>query len=141
TASLARGGLPVLRRPEPWQQHVPAGCGRCQGAGCTGFSGLLAHIPAARAHPDLRARPGLVPLPAAARLRCRRRLDGGGHLRRPPRVDPVPAPALARLAAHQLVTAALKQEFDAPVMARAELSCGSYSARAARAKASPLPSN
>ncbi len=66
--ALAGRGLSVLRRPESRQQHVSARRRGRQSAGRAGLPGLLARVPAAGAHPHLRARPGLVSLPAAVGL-------------------------------------------------------------------------
>src|SRR6267378_536641 len=79
-AVVAGGRLPVLRRPESRQQHVPARRGRCQDPGGAGAGGIAAAVRAAGACLHVCARRGLGALPAAIRLGRRRRLGCGTHL-------------------------------------------------------------
>src|SRR5947207_1344965 len=98
TAPVARRGLPVLRWPEPGQQHVPARRGRCQDPGGSGAHGVAAAVRAARPCLHVRLRAGLGAFPAAVRLGSRRGVGGGAHLRHAARQHAVPALALRRLA-------------------------------------------
>jgi MATE family multidrug resistance protein len=99
-AAVARGRVPVLRRPEPRQQHVPARRRGCPGACAAGAAGLAAVVraPGARAH--LCPRAGVGKLPAAVRLRCRGRLGRSARLHRRAGQHAVPALARAGMAAH-----------------------------------------
>src|SRR5207244_2499813 len=97
-APVARRGLPVLRWPEPGQQHVPARRGRCQDPGGSGAHGVAAAVRAARACLHVCLRAGLGAFPAAVRLGSRRGVGGGAHLRHGARQHAVSALALRRLA-------------------------------------------
>src|SRR5882672_8613282 len=97
-AAVAGGRLPVLRRPESRQQHVPARRGRCQDPGDAGAGGIAAAVRAAGACLHVCARRGLGALPAAIRLGRRRRLGCGTHLCHGAGEHAVPALALPGLA-------------------------------------------
>src|SRR3989440_251286 len=112
-AAVAGGRLPVLRRPEHGQQHVPARRGRCQDPGGAGAVGVAAAVRAAGARLHVRPPTGLGALPAAIRLGRGRRLGRGPDLRHGAGEHAVPALALPGLAA------------DAPVSAAAPAVCSS----------------
>src|ERR1700716_3449596 len=97
-AAVAGGRLPVLRRPESRQQHVPARRGRCQDPGGAGADGIAAAVRAAGTCLHVCARTGLGAFPATIRLGRRRRLGCGPHLRHGAGEHAVPALALRGLA-------------------------------------------